>query len=720
MRRPLADLGLFFILIILILQIFIPHKYPDLSDIIGRTTKVSGILNRIEYKEKNDALFPVFIISSNEPNISDIICYMPSNSALPPLGSRITISGKVTGFDASTNPGCFDKQKYYETIGISFAVYDAVLISVSEGESAKFIWRCKNLLCILQKRISKLIDLCFGEEDSGIIKTMILGDKSTLDSELKTIYSANGIAHILSISGLHVSLLGMSLFKLIKKMGIPTSLSASMSILLLLAYGVLVGMPTSAVRAIIMFIFSMVAKIIRRTSDALTSLVFSALILLIENPLYIFYSGFLFSYGALLGFILIPEMFPQSSNKKILGIISSNAFTLPVYLYNYYYFPLFSLLLNIVIIPFMTLLIPSIILSLLLGAINLSLGRCIGVVPHLILLMYKALCSLGDFLPINQLINGKPQIFQVYVYVLIIIITYIFRSRLTQFQIYLHLTLAGIILCFHFSFGTAVTFIDVGQGDGIYITDNNGIDILIDGGSSSINNVGEYVLSPFLLSNGVSNLDAVFITHLDSDHYNGILNLMNSSNPACPKISNLYLTTATLNQKTKALEELLNLAKQKNITIHSVSEGDQFLSSSFKMSCLYPSKKINSEDTNANSLVMEFEYGKNILYLTGDLEGEGEEYLINHLPQRKKDDTVILKVAHHGSKNSTSDELLSVIKPNIAIISVGKNNSYGHPNKELLHRLSANNTPFYSTKDYGALTLKFHNNTMNLYGYLTE
>lgn len=737
MRRPLADFGLFFILIILLIQVFLPHKYPDLSYMDNKIITISGTLINIEYKKQNNELIPVLYIDTYSNNREypcntsstryTVICYMSKNTSNIPLGSLVNVRGKCTLFTPATTPGCFDKKKYYETIGISYALYNAILIESDPGNSSKLIWKYRTFLLHTKTTLAGLCDLCLSPEDSGVVKTMLIGDNSSIDESIKSLYSANGIAHILSISGLHVTFLGLAFYKLIRKAGRNELINCGISIIVMLTYGIMVGMPTSAARAIIIFILSMISKTLNRTPDALTSLILSALLLLISNPLYIFYSGFLFSYGAVLGIILIPEMLPVKKYSKLIEILSVNVFTLPVYLNYYFYFPLTSIILNIIIIPLMSILMICILITIVIAMINLPFGIIIGQSIHYILKLYLYLCLICEKLPINRLINGKPFIWQIIIYLCIIATTYIFRNKLTRFQIYLNLILAGIILSAHLSFGTEITLIDVGQGDGIFITDNNGCNLLIDGGSSSKNNIGQYVLSPFLLSKGANELDAIFITHLDTDHYNGILELIELSDSTGPKIKQIYVSESVYKSCEKDYEALSILCSEHNIPIFSLSKGDCIAINKMDIDCLNPPYNTHSEDSNSDSLVLFLRINKYQFYFTGDLQDTGEENLIRYLSDKNNkengppsDSFTVLKVAHHGSKNSTSDSLLSIMQPDIALISAGKNNKYGHPHEELIERLQNHNIPYYSTIDYGALTIKIIGNKLTLNGYISR
>ncbi len=776
MRRPLATMGLFFIFILLIIQLIFPSEPADYGRFDGDTVSVTGTLSRVEYKKKDDQIRTIWYLSDIVTGIdasqstdikaglsieskSQILCYMDSEAgnighsspftgteasvdmlpegelsgvelseaglsgvglseAVPlaaappnavPLGTTVTVRGRIRPFSPPTNPGQFDMPRYYDMSHIVFALTGASLLS-SDNSHLTPIWRLRDRLSHIRTNIGLLCDMCMDEDDSSVVRAMLLGDKSAMNPDTKSLYSRNGIAHILAISGLHISMLGMGLVTVMKKVRIPTALSAGTAIVLMIMYGMMTGMAASAARAIIMFSLRMLADIVHRTYDMATALVIAAVLVLIEQPAYLFYSGFQFSFGAITAVILILPLLEDVFPRLLSGCISINIVTLPVYLWNNYYYPLISVILNLYIIPLMSVLLGCAIIAVAGCAIYIPLGRIFAIPVHLILAVYEWSCRIADRLPVNRYVSGKPTMVNIILYIGIVSVILIFRRYHTRLQVMMHLVFACIMLTTSYRVGVDITLIDVGQGDGIHITDNCGTDILIDGGSSDVTDVGTYRIGPYLYSQGVSEVDAAFITHLDADHYNGILEMLIDGGVSMPHIDTLYLTSSSVIMGGEAYDALVEAAESGHTKVCTVTAGDVFNKGELTFTCLYPDSSCHGEDTNNESLVLDMEYGGiredrpvHMLF-TGDLGDDGETALTEKIGQYiQPDDYLILKCAHHGSKNSTYEPFLDEAGPDLVLISAGHDNSYGHPNTETLERLDKRNIPHYCTIDHGAL-----------------
>lgn len=266
-----------------------------------------------------------------------------------------------------------------------------------------------------------------------------------------------------------------------------------------------------------------------------------------------------------------------------------------------------------------------------------------------------------------------------------------------------------LLLITAFCFSTAIShgkkgelkviMLDVGQGDGIYIRTPSGMHILIDGGSSDVSEVGKYRLEPFLESQGVKELDYVFITHGDGDHTSGIVEMLNNQTLGI-KIHTIVLTT----EKTidESLLKIVKLAFQNDTKVVVMEKGEYIQDEEMTLTCLSPAKDYDGEVGNASSMVLDLQYREFDMLFTGDLEQEGEKELAESWILRDYD---ILKVGHHGSKNSTSEDLLEAVRPEIAFISAGKENQYGHPHQETLERLSEAGCKIFSTQECGAISI---------------
>lgn len=263
------------------------------------------------------------------------------------------------------------------------------------------------------------------------------------------------------------------------------------------------------------------------------------------------------------------------------------------------------------------------------------------------------------------------------------------------------------IIIYHPKHPFEITFLDVGQGDGIYICDGDGTHFFIDGGSSDTKEVGGRRILPFLKSNGIRNIDYWFVTHADSDHISGLLEILEGRY----KITYLILPKAM--PKDESYEKLVALANKKNTEVLYMEAGNFIKTKTLQWKCVYP-ENIEMDDRNDASLVLELEKDSFRALFTGDISSEVEEVLVE---QGVLQDVSLYKSAHHGSKYSNSMEFLQVIQPEIAIISCGEDNSYGHPHEETLERLESVDCEIYTTASRGKITIKIEGDRIGVVGW---
>lgn len=262
-----------------------------------------------------------------------------------------------------------------------------------------------------------------------------------------------------------------------------------------------------------------------------------------------------------------------------------------------------------------------------------------------------------------------------------------------------------------------ITMLDVGQGDGIYMKTPQGRHFFIDGGSSDISNVGTYRIEPYLESQGVAELDYVFVSHGDSDHICGIEEMLANQEFGI-RINTIVLPNEdVIDEELYALAELASENKTKvvvmeagDIIIEEISSDKQM-----KLTCIAPTDTFDGEVGNASSMVLDLQYGEFDMLFTGDLEKEGETAVIESGELRDYD---VLKVGHHGSKYATSEAFLEQVKPEIALISAGKDNSYGHPALETIERLENVGCKVYSTQQCGAITIRTDGEKIEMDGFV--
>lgn len=644
------------------------------------------------------------------------------------LGQKILVKASFSPWEESKNPGQFDLGKWYHSQGIlgEFRGKELIKKSASYQKFGEALWH-------LRVKASAKLRQLLGETEGALLSAMILGEKSFLEEESKEMYQRNGISHILAISGLHLMLLGNGIYTILKRIlpvWVVPELSACTIMILFCFFS---GASISTLRATIMFVMTLLGKILGRTYDSLSALGLAAAILLWKNPYVMENSGFLLSFLAVIGVVYaapaIHMIFPWENKlwKSLTVSLSASLTTLPVLLVNYGAFSWYSVFLNLLILPPMAFILAG-------GILLLLCSFLISILPpfdilmwiqhifiislRIILAFYEQCCYLFEQLPFQDGYLGavgKGRIFLYYL--LLFLLLRIVTSPKDIKKLYPNFW-NGIFLFLLLTFltcripgGFEITMLDVGQGDCVIIRNANQKVYISDCGSSSISRVGKYRLLPFLKYKGYGNIEAVFISHLDEDHYNGILELLEAMDKERIKISYLVLPKEIkkLTEQKQKLEELLFLAEEKKIQTVFMKGEDRILDGKMEILCLHPREGDYTDNANEDSMVLDISYGEFTLLLTGDVEGRGEEKLTACLKNKKQythKQYEILKVAHHGAKGSTTEEFLQQIRPKLGLISCGRDNRYGHPAEETLKRLEKYGVKILDTRKGGAITIK--------------
>ncbi|MCR1839418.1 DNA internalization-related competence protein ComEC/Rec2 [Murimonas intestini] len=638
---------------------------------------------------------------------SNLLIRLDKNQNKIKIGTYVRAAGILKEPEKATNPGQFDFARYYAAKGIYYILDDARTLAVSGSYDLIL-----ETLCSLRETLAKKFDE-IGGEDAGFLQAMLLGEKSNLEEEMKDLYQLGGISHILAISGLHISLLGMALYKWLRKHGTGFLCAGLISGLLMAAYCVMTGFGVSAKRALLMYLVYLGAQIFGRTYDLLSGLAFSAVVILTGSPELLGDVSFLLSFLAILGLgtlqPLIASIF-HVNNKIILGILSGAAIqiiTVPVSLWFFYETSLFGLVLNLIVLPLLPLVLAFGAAGAAVGFISIKAGIICFAPCHYLLKLYELLCRLAASLPGSRIVLGQPEIWQLFVYYGLIAGLFLgarIYGRFTDSSRVpgclggaAFLAALGTVLVLDTSSGLRITFLDVGQGDGICIQSDTGKVYFIDGGSSSEKSVGKYRIIPFLKYYGISYLDGLILTHGDEDHINGARELIEGKEG----IGIGCLILPDVSTDDEIYRELESLAKERRIPVQYLNSGMSIQEKDgLSLVCLHPAAGYKASSRNGESSVIMLSYGSFRALFTGDLEEAEERMLLRQQAFSRVD---VLKAAHHGSKNSTTDEFLQVTRPEAAVISCGEGNRYGHPHKELLLRLGEAGCRSYLTKDLGAV-----------------
>jgi len=648
---------------------------------------------------------------------NDIVVYTSCDQFQ--IGQIHKVNGKVNMFSRARNEGNFDSYLYYQSLKIDFSVDAKDIVIIAEEERP---WRA--IILSYKEKIRQVYTRSFEKKTAGFYQAMVLGDKTDLDESLKKLFLVGGISHILAISGLHVSIIGRGLYRGLRTHGIGFAMAGICGSIMLILYCLMVGSSTSTIRATGMLMVYFLSQFMGRSYDMLNALGGMVIFLLLDNPFLIENSGFWFSVTALLGVGVIGrELSSEGKEKKGLQprfsalwmSIGITLTTLPITALSYYEVPIYSPFVNFIVLPLLT---PFFVLAVIGGVLGVWFPTFAEVLLspcQWLLGFYEWVCTVVEKFPGASVICGKPQWWQVGLYYAVLFLGVwgletlskektVKGTRLPKYNMLRGglLIICGLVILLPKSKPPEITFLDVGQGDGIYISSGDGSAFFIDGGSSNVSGVGEYRILPFLKSKGVKEIDYWFVSHTDSDHISGLCEILHEGY----KIENIILGERCSNDDK--YRDLLSLAENAGIKIVHMNEGDSICTRNMKITCLGP-LTVNNEaigkDKNENSLVLFVEYRfESETYrslFAGDISSEMEEKLCE---AGVVEDVDLFKANHHGSNYSNSELLLATICPENIVISCSESNVYGHPGSKAIERMEACGAQIFYTMENGQIT----------------
>lgn len=704
----------------------------------GTNLLVQGTLNQKEYKNNQYIYYLKNCYVSFQTGVvpcNQIMAYLAADECS--IGETLVLRGEANHFKTAVNEGNFDEKSFYESQNIDFKLNNTDVEAVF-GKQNRFR---EKLFCFRQS-VKQVYASLMNETDSGVMATMTLGDKSLLDQEIKELYQKAGISHILAISGLHISVIGMSLYRILKKAGLTFGEAGMIAAGIMISYGLLTGFGTSTARAILMFLLMLLSQILGRSYDTLSALSLSAILLLWDNPFLLTYAGFLFSFAAVLGAVVLGKnMVSIMKTKKGRGEsvwigFSIQLATLPLAAYYYYEIPVYAMAVNLFVLPLLNVLLSFGIIGGILGMKIPLLGKAFLFPCHLILISYQYICRFCEKLFFASFITGKPRIQQIIGYYLLLGILFGIPNgieknsgkpiekevgkksalkeekrshRKRKFAFFLGCAVAFAVLFWHPKKEFELAVLDVGQGDGIFLQTGSGHCLFLDGGSTDVSKVGTYRILPFLKAKGVRKIDYWLVSHGDTDHISGFTEIIESEYP----VGTLILSDRMI--QDDAYQKLLELAKKYGIEVLFLRQGDCLYFGNGVLKCLFPDNSYTVEDRNAMSLVVSYEEAGFSGIFTGDIDSDAESHLA---ASGILQDVIFYKAAHHGSSYSSSEEVLRILQPEIAVISCAKQNRYGHPGAETVKRLKTVESEIFYTMESGQITVKLEKEKeIRVYGF---
>jgi competence protein ComEC len=680
---------------------------------------VKGIYSSIPTIDGNRFKGEIKNLSSEKITFYYTINSLKEKEALKKInpGTSCHFKGELIIPKSPTMPNAFNYKQYLHDHHIHWQYQ---VEEIKNCESGKSNWLL--LLLEIRKNGLSFIEEHFPHSSAGIVQALIFGEISLLDHHVETAYQELGIVHLLAISGSHVALLVSGIYYLFIFCGLTHEKTKIVLIILLPVYMILTGAAPSVIRACFMVMVYFLIKLSKRKTSPLDVISFTFLFLLVINPYYLFHIGFQLSYAVTYGLLLsfrIVEHFSSWLVKLTVVSMIAQLCSLPLLLFHFYEVSLISLPMNMLFVPLYSFIVlPLSLISTLIMVAFPSIGVHIVNLFSVMLQQTHHLVLIASSIPFTTLTTGKPSTIITLVLITSIIYLFLQFERYYRIQslvrptVYLFIVLTIQNILPYVNPNGKVMIIDVGQGDSIFIQRpfNKGNYLIDTGGrlsfpkeeweeASNTFSIAEDVTVPYFKSIGVTELDALFLTHGDMDHIGEALKLMEEV-----MINEIIIPEGFVRGELE--QKIMETAKRKRMKIKLVNAGDKI---SFQgLSFFVVSPQVLTDSKNDDSLVLWTELGGLKWLFTGDAEMEGEEKLIKMYPSLKVD---VLKVGHHGSKGSTSDHLLDSVMPSIALISAGYKNRYQHPHSEVLERLAAHNISVLRTDLQGAILYQFKGNS---------
>ena len=598
------------------------------------------------------------------------------------LGDIVILKGKMEKPSNNTVPNTFNYKKY---------LYNNNQFFIFHINSYKKVKNNSNGFFFLKQ---KIIDHINRYKTSPYLQAFILGNTSYIKKDIRTAFQEIGISHLFAISGMHTTLLSGLILKGLKKLKVEETKRYVLACLFLFIY-LLLSFSPSVLRSFLFFLLLSINKIkylyIKTTNIFYLTLSIS----LIINPFYIYNIGFLFSYSISYALILSIEYLKQFSSFKQSFLVSLISFlvSFPICIYNFYQINLLSIIYNLFFVPLISIIIfPLSLLTFIFPFLDNVL--------LIIITIFERIVIIFNNVNIFKLILAKPNILLILLYYLFIFLFIIKHNKK-------YLIMLLILVLYHFNINSFIKSnylitIDVGQGDSMLMYLNKQSILIDTGGKKDYSNLDGEITNisnntiTMLKSYGVRRINFLILTHGDYDHMGEAINLVNNF-----KVEKVIFNCGPYNDLEKELIEVLDKKKIKYYSCIKELNIDN--------NKLYflQTKEYDNENDNSNVIYTELN-GYKFMFM-GDAGVEKEKDILDKYNLSNID---VLKVGHHGSKTSSSKELINQINPRYSIISVGKNNRYGHPNKEVLDNLKE--SKIYRTDKDGSIMFKIKNNKLKI------
>ena len=659
-------------IIVFILSIIYINICQKHSVYLGDETEFTGTVFKIKTTPNKTTIY----LKSSEKLVVNYYQDIKENIK---IGDKIFVKGKLKLPSNNTIPNLFNYRKYLYNNDIHYIVIASSITKTANNTN--IIYHIKS---IISNRIDKI------ENSTSYLRIFILGDTSSLDESTLASYRENGISHLFSISGMHISLFAVILFYFLKRISYNNYYNYTIVISFLIFYSLLVGSSISVIRSLIMYILFAINKLFNLKIKSIDIMSLTLIITLLINPYYLYNISFQYSYTISFFLILFNYKLKYIKNKIIKSLYTSiiaNLASFPICIYNFYQVNIFSIILNIILIPTVSIIIfPLSLISFFLPQISYILNIFTKILQFISLTISNHHLGVISF--------PKPSILIIIIYYILILL-FLYNKR----NIYIFLIMLIHKYSIYLNSNFEILILDIGQGDSILIKyPYNEKVILIDTGGL-VNSEYKLIVNktiPYLKSRGISKINHLILTHGDYDHMGESIELIENF-----KVKNVVFNCGDFNDLEKKLIKVLD---KKKIKYYSCLK--ELNINSYKLLFLN-TKEYDNENDNSN--VIYFNYNNLKFLFMGDAGVDKEKDI---LEKYNISDIDVLKIGHHGSNTSSSKEFIDKVIPKYSIISVGKNNRYGHPNKEVLDTL--NDSKIYRTDQDGSIMFKIKKDKLQI------
>ena len=637
-------------------------------------------------------------------------------------GDRVGLRGRLRRPPVARNPGAFDYRQFLAHKGIHATLTVRKPEQIVSVETLEGAWIKRMLLLPLRCSIRRAFQTHLSGGPLGLLQGILLGDKHSIPEEVASRFRHTGLAHALVISGLHVGLVTVFFFTAFKLCRLPDRTACVATVSVLALYALVTDLQAPVVRASIMAAVVLLGRAMERDGEIYNSLGVAALIILLVWPLALFSLSFQLSFGATLSIVALHrplmEFFPAGwrredswAGKWIIAplcvTVAAQVGTGPLIAYHFQQFAVISLVANLCVVPLLALVVSLGILAGLCGSLAPVLALPFNACNYLVITSLIGIVDGFAAIPYASIVTPRPDVWFLGLSVVAVALASHSRQHVVAFKGLVALLLIWLnVATWAHVLGEKpfeIVFMDIGQGDGALLAFPNGKTMLIDAGDRNPHfDYGERVVLPYLRRRGIRRVDVVVASHAHNDHIGGLASVLEQLEVGH------YVDAGQL-AESSASRRLHEMVVERGVRYHRVASGDSLTGlGGVGALILHPSAVFvdssghSPSGLNNGSLVVRFDYQGTRVLFTGDAERETDDSILAWGERLRSD---LLKVAHHGSRTSSTSAFVRGVDPRHAVVSVGEFNRFGHPADEVMARYEEHGTAVYRTDRCGAVVV---------------